>query len=416
MKRAPSIRDGQIVLPGIASAHSHAFQRVLRGRAQRSKSAAASGASFWSWRGLMYSLAERVSPEDLYAISRYAFVELASAGVTTVGEFHYLHHTPDGTPYAERTLLADTVIRAALDAGLRIALLRVVYRRAGHDRALEPAQRRFVDASLDDALQDIERLRQCHEHDPRVRVGVAPHSVRAVGREELALASAHARAHGLILHAHVAEQQREIEECLAEHGQRPVELLASLGALGAHFTAVHATHLAPHEAQLLGAARSFVCVCRTTERDLGDGLPDLARLREAGARFTTGTDSHASADPFEEARAMELDERTRAQAREVALDAHAIVGALTHDAHTSLGFDLDALDDEVVLDARDPAIDTLIERDDLDAAVDAIAWQASARAVRSVRVAGREIVRQGRHIDYDEARRDYERVVRRLLG
>jgi cytosine/adenosine deaminase-related metal-dependent hydrolase len=195
-----------------------------------------------------------------------------------------------------------------------------------------------------------------------------------------------------------------------------VELLADVGALSDRFSAVHATHLAPSEARLLGAARAFVCVCRTTERDLGDGLPNLAALAEHGARFTTGTDSHACADPFEEARAMELDERTRAEAREVALDARRLVRALTHDAYASLGFDLDTLDDAIDLDARDPAIDTSIEREGEDAVNDAIAWQASARAVRSVRVAGREIVKDGRHLDYDAARAAYEATVRRLLA
>jgi formiminoglutamate deiminase len=420
--RAPFLRDQRIVVPGIASAHSHAVQRVLRGRAQASRSrraqrsTGAASASFWSWRGLMYALAERVSPDDLHAISRYAFVELASAGVTCVGEFHYVQHDRDGRPYAERTLLAEAVIRAALDAGVRITLLRVAYLRAGLGRALEDAQRRFVDASIDDTLRDVESLTGRWSGDPRVRIGLAPHSVRAVPRDALAACASFARARGIPLHAHVSEQRREIRECLAEHGRRPVELLADVGALSDRFSAVHATHLAPNEARLLGGARAFVCVCRTTERDLGDGLPDLAALAEHGARFTTGTDSHASADPFEEARAMELDERTRAEAREVALDAGALVRALTHDAHTSLGFDLDALDDEVELDARDPAIDTTIEREGQDALDDAIAWQASARAVRRVRVAGREIVKDGRHVDYDAARAAYEETVRRLLA
>jgi formimidoylglutamate deiminase len=420
--RAPFLRDQRIVVPGIASAHSHAFQRVLRGRAQASRSrrgtsnTGAAGASFWSWRGLMYAIAERVSPEDLHTISRYAFVELASAGVTCVGEFHYVHHDRDGRPYAERTLLADSVIRAALDAGLRITLLRVAYLRAGFGRELEDAQRRFVDASIDETLRDVDALASRWSDDPRVRIGLAPHSVRAVPRQALAACARFAAERGMPLHAHVSEQRREVRESLAEHGLRPVELLADVGALSDRFSAVHATHLAPHEARLLGHARAFVCVCRTTERDLGDGLPDLAALAEHGARFTTGTDSHASADPFEEARAMELDERTRAEAREVAFDAQALVRALTHDAHASLGFDLDALDDEVELDARDPAIDTLIERGDRAAVNDAIAWQASPRAVRHVRVAGREIVRDGRHVDYDAARTAYEETVRRLLA
>ncbi len=416
MPRTPSLRDDRLVLPAVATTHSHAFQRALRGRAQRSRGIEGSGASFWSWRGLMYALAERMTPEDLYAVARYAFVELATRGVTTVGEFHYLHHDRGGVPYAERTLLSDVVIRAALDAGVRIALLRVVYRRAGADRALEPAQRRFVDRSLEAAFEDVDELRARYASEPRVRIGLAAHSVRALDADELRLVARRADALKLVLHAHVAEQEREVDACLHEHGRRPVELLHELGALSSRFTAVHATHLAPHEARLIGEARAHVSVCRTTERDLGDGLPDLATLRAHGARFSTGVDSHAASDPFEEARAMELDERTRARAREVTFDAAAIVEALTGAAHASLGFDPEALDDEIELDLKDPAIDALVERRDLAAMMDAIAWQAHGGAVRRVRVEGREIVRDGRHVDYDAARQSYEAALRRLLA
>ncbi|MFN7698170.1 MAG: formimidoylglutamate deiminase [Deltaproteobacteria bacterium] len=417
--RTPFVREQRIVVPGIASAHSHAFQRALRGRAQASRArrdAGATGASFWSWRGLMYALAERVTPEELYALSHYAFVELASAGVTCVGEFHYLQHDRGGRPYGERTLLADTVIRAALDAGLRITLLRVAYLRAGLGRALEPAQHRFVDGSIDETLRDLESLAARWAHEPRVRIGLAPHSVRAVPREALFACAQFARERSMPLHAHVSEQRREVRECIAEHGRRPVELLSEVGVISERFSAVHATHLDTHEARLLGEARAYVCVCRTTERDLGDGLPNLAALAAHGARFTTGTDSHASADPFEEARAMELDERTRAEAREVAFDAQGLVAALGRDAYASLGFDLDTLDDGLELDARDPAIDALVERDSSEAVHNALAWQATSRAVRSVRVAGREIVKGGRHVALDAARGGYETAIRALLA
>ena len=182
-------REGERwVLPGIATAHSHAFQRALRGRTQRRSG------SFWSWRGLMYELAAKLGPDDVYTLSRYAFAELARAGVTAVGEFHYLHHQPDGTPYASRTELADRVIAAALDVGIRVALLRVIYQRPGHGRALEGAQRRFSDASLDDALADVEALAARWRDEPRVRVGVAPHSVRAVTLPSIVEAAAFAEA------------------------------------------------------------------------------------------------------------------------------------------------------------------------------------------------------------------------------
>ncbi len=402
------VREGDaIVLPGIATAHSHAFQRALRGRTQRH---AAAPGSFWSWRGLMYELAGRIDAEALYDLSHFAFVELALAGVTTVGEFHYLHHDRGGAPFADRTLLADTVIRAALDAGLRITLLRVVYERAGMGSPPEGAQRRFSDARIDDALADVETLRARYDAHPRVRIGLAPHSVRAVTPASIRACADLARARALPLHAHVSEQLREVRECLAEHGRRPVELLADLGALGPAFSAVHATHLSAGETALLGTARSFACICRTTERDLGDGAPDVAALLAAGARLTTGVDSHASSCPFEEARAIELDERTRKEGRHVAAAAPALLEALTTEAHASLGWSLADCDDSVALDAADPALAGA--RDPLLA--DAVIFGAGPRAVRDVTVAGAPVVRAGHHASYDAARARFERALDQL--
>ena len=402
-----ALTEGGLALPGIATAHSHAFQRALRGRTQRRR---ATEGSFWSWRGLMYELAARLDAELLYDLSHFAFVELALAGVTAVGEFHYVHHDRDGTPFADRTLLADTVIRAARDAGLRITLLRVVYERAGNGRPADGVQRRFSDAGIDRALADVESLRSRYREHPRVRIGIAPHSVRAVTRSSLAACSEAARANGLPLHAHVAEQRREIRECLAEHGRRPVELLADVDALGPLFSAVHATHLTAHEARLLGVARAFACICRTTERDLGDGSPDVAALVAAGARLTVGVDSYASSCPFEELRAIELDERTRAEARHVVADAPALLSALTTDGYASLGWSLAACADSVVLDARDPALAGA--RAPLLA--DAVVYGGSPRSVRDVTVDGVPIVRAGRHPSEDGARARFERALDQL--
>lgn len=407
MSERAVVREGGLCLPGIASAHSHAFQRALRGRTQRR---ATTAGSFWSWRGLMYELAGEIDPQALYDLSHFAFVELALAGVTTVGEFHYVHHDRGGAPFADRTLLADTVIGAALDAGLRITLLRVVYERAGTGRPPEATQRRFCDASIEDALADVETLRARYAAHPRVRIGVAPHSVRAVTGASIAACADFARARALPLHAHVSEQRREIRECLAEHGRRPVELLADLGALGPLFSAVHATHLTTGEARLLGAAHAFACVCRTTERDLGDGAPDIAALVRAGARLTIGVDSHASSCPFEEARAIELDERTRQEARHVGVDAPALLTALTEDGYASLGWSLGECDDSVVLDSADPAL--VGAKAPLLA--DAVVFGACSRSVRDVTVAGAPVVRAGRHASYDAARARFERALDQL--
>ncbi|MCA9600847.1 MAG: formimidoylglutamate deiminase, partial [Myxococcales bacterium] len=374
--------DGEFLcLPGIATAHSHAFQRALRGRTERPDSASG---SFWSWRALMYDVASRLDPDTMFAVARYAFFELARSGVTAVGEFHYVHHGPAGVPYAERTALADAVIEAALDVGIRITLLRVVYERGGHGQALDPVQRRFVDAAHEHALEDVDQLRAKYRDAPLVRVGVAPHSVRAVTLPSLRSAAAHARREGLPLHMHVAEQRRELDECVAEHGLTPVALLAAEGILDDRFVGVHATHLTQAEAEAFGRAGAYACICRTTERDLGDGAPDIRALRDAGARFCVGVDSHASSDPFEELRAVELDERTRTESRLAGLDAGALLSAAAADGYASIGWAGAADEDEVRLRADDPALvgasPSMLH--------EAVIFGATPRAVAEVRVGG----------------------------
>jgi formiminoglutamate deiminase len=223
-----------IELPALTTTHSHAFQRGMRGRAQRPRGAGRGNEEredFWSWRGAMYRAATEVDPTSLAKVSRVAFAELRRAGVSTVGEFHYVHHQPDGTPYDDRTIMSDAVVRAAKDAGVRISLLRVAYHRAGPGRDAEPGQRRFCDPSVDDVLRDIDTLRARYAGDPNVRVGVAPHSVRAVPPPWITALSDYATKHALSFHMHVAEQPREIAECVAEAGKRPCGLLADLCVL-----------------------------------------------------------------------------------------------------------------------------------------------------------------------------------------
>lgn len=402
-------RRGSIVeLDGIATAHSHAFQRALRGRTHRRST---SKETFWSWRELMYAFATKLDPETIYAISRFAFAELALSGVTAVGEFHYVHHDPKGVPYADRTILARQVVRAAREVGLRVALLRVIYERAGAGRPPEPGQRRFCDSSLDEALADVEALRRELAGDPMVTVGVAPHSVRAVRIESIERAREYARQHGLAFHMHVSEQRREVDECVAEHGLRPVELLADRGVLDDRFCATHATHLAPHEAAAFGSARAFVCVCRTTERDLGDGLPDVGALARSGARLCIGTDSHASSDPFEEARAIELDERARTETRCAALDGAGLSVAMSENGYAAIGMGGLHSEDRVEL-GPDPSI----AGSDESSLADAVVFGASARAVRRVRVGGRTIVDNGVLPNLDEITRAFEAAVRSLVG
>lgn len=312
MRPLRAIDGTSLVLPGWVSAHSHAFQYGLRGHTQR---APGETGTFWSWREAMFSLADSLTPESLAVVSRDAFRALYRSGVRCVGEFHYVHHQRGGGAYAQRTLLSDVVVEAALAEGLRVTLLRVAYARAGHGRPPEGAQRRFSDRDVDDVLRDLDALRARWGADARVKIGVAPHSVRAVPREWLGPLCEYATRYAMPLHMHVAEVIGEVESCLAEHGRRPVELLSEAGLLGERFVAVHATNLEAHEARLLGEARAFACLCPTTERDLGDGLADIAALREAGVRLCVGIDSHVVTDPVEEMRALETHERLRLRRR-----------------------------------------------------------------------------------------------------
>ena len=367
---APDDRTESLLLPAFATAHSHAFQRALRGKAQRP--GPSSRDDFWSWREAMYSLVEGLTPERMEEVAREAFAELYRAGVRTVGEFHYVHHARGGVPYADPNELAHRVIAAALDSGLRIALLRGIYERAGAGRDLAPGQERFVDGSLDDGLRAVEALRRHYASDGRVRIGLAPHSTRAVrpGAWPLLIEFAD-RAH-LPCHVHVAEQPREIDECVAETGKRPLEFLADVGAVSGRFVAIHGTHLVEHEARILGEARAFLCMCATTERDLGDGLPNLGALRDAGVRLCMGIDSHVVCDPFEDMRALETHERLRTRARiastRVGRPAEELWRSASRLGSEACGFG-DADDPMLRIPLRDPFFRFVDRGDELDALV-----------------------------------------------
>ncbi len=331
--------EGHIHLPALCTAHSHAFQRGMRGKAQRP---GPQDDDFWSWRTAMYELAAAMDPEQLYQISRIAYEELHRAGIRTVGEFHYIHHQPDGTPYDDRLIMSEAVIAAARDEGLRICLLRVVYHRAGAGKAAEGVQRRFSDASIETALRDTEDLWSRYADRSDVRIGIAPHSVRAVPPAWLGQIAAFAERRKLPLHMHVAEQPAEVAHCLAETGKRPVQLLADEGLLGERFVAVHATHLADDEIRAL--RDSHICLCPTTERDLGDGWPPVSALIAAGAKLCIGVDSHVLTSPLEDMRAIELGERLRLGRRAVlrparGTPAEALWRIGSHNGALACGFD-----------------------------------------------------------------------------
>ncbi len=312
-----------LTIPGLANCHSHAFHRALRGRTQAERG------TFWTWREQMYAVAADLTPDSYFELARETYAEMRAVGITAVGEFHYLHHQPDGTPYADPNEMGRALLAAADDAGLRIRLLDACYLAAGFGRPPEGVQRRYSDG---DAHAWAERVASLDDE----RVGVAIHSVRAVPPDQLA-AVVEAAA-GRPLHVHLSEQVAENDACLAATGRTPTQLLADAGALGPLTTAVHATHLTDDDVRLLGESGTRVCFCPTTERDLADGVGPSRRLHDAGAVLTLGSDSHAVIDPFEEMRAVELDERLVSQQRGH-WAATELLAAATVDGHASLGFD-----------------------------------------------------------------------------
>ncbi len=319
LRRPASIPlPGRALLPGFVNAHSHAFQRLARGRTQ-TRPVGRDAADFWSWREAMYRIALSLSPHDVYDIARLCFLEMMRTGITAVGEFHYLHHQPDGKPYHDPNELALRVIAAAEDVGMRIALLNVCYATGGIGEPLEPRQRRFRAASLDEYLERTARLDELVRTARGIRdpgsglatIGVAPHSIRAVPRDWLPPLREWAAGRDAPFHMHVSERPAEVEACERVHGRRPVDLLAVDGVLDDRFTAVHATHLSDPEVALLGEVGATICACPTTERDLGDGFLRGRDLLEAGAALALGTDSHTNLDFLEEMRLVEYHERLR---------------------------------------------------------------------------------------------------------
>lgn len=364
-----------LTIPGLANAHSHSFQRALRGRTQTGTG------TFWTWREQMYELASTVDPDRVHRLARATFGEMALAGITVVGEFHYVHHDPSGRPYTDPNATGRAIIAAAAEAGVRLTLLDACYLHGGIDR--------FRDAGTDEWAARVAEL----DDTERVRIGAAIHSIRAVTPGE-ALRVAEASG-DRPLHAHVSEQPAENEECRERWGMTPTEALP----VSAHFTAVHATHLTDTDIERLG--RANVCLCPTTERDLADGIGPAARLRAAGARLCVGSDSHAIIDLFEEGRAIELDERLATGIRGHHT-ATALLGDITAGGYDALGWpgggriapgalaDLVTVATGTVRTAGTPP--------------ETVVFCAGAADVRDVFVDGRRIVRDGAHVTLDVER------------
>ncbi len=303
-------------VPAMANAHSHAFQRGLRGRAERLGPDRAD--DFWTWRTEMFKLAGSLDPPAMYALARETFEEMVHAGYGTVGEFHYVHHQPDGTPYPDRNEMAMTVAEAALVAGLEIVLLPAAYHRNGwdgEDRSPVAGQRRFCDPDVETFLSRVDELRTWASTRDGVSVGVAAHSVRAVPSSWLGPIAEYSEQHDLVRHVHAHEQQRELEECQAEYGCSPIEVLLRSGFLGPLATVIHGIHVSDRDIELLARTEATVVSCPTTEGNLGDGyLPAMSYLQN-GVPLAIGSDSQVRIDPFEEARELETLSRRERQLR-----------------------------------------------------------------------------------------------------
>jgi formimidoylglutamate deiminase len=414
------------VLPGMPNLHSHAFQRAMAGLAEHARPGARKGDSFWTWREVMYRFVARLTPEQVEAIAAQLYVEMLEAGYTAVGEFHYLHHGPDGSPYDDLAEMSRRTIAAAAATGIGITQLPVLYGYGGFGaQKAGEGQRRFLnDPSR--LLHIVETLKAAHAGDPQVRVGIAPHSLRAVTPETLdeVVSGLDALDPTAPIHLHIAEQVKEVEDCLAWCGRRPVEWLLEHRALDARWCLVHATHMSEAETVALAASGVVAGLCPTTEANLGDGLFPAEAYLAAGGRWGIGSDSHISVSPLEDLRWFEYGQRLAWQRRNVLAGegAEASVGrrlyteALAGGAQ-ALGRPIGALAvgrraDLLVLDPDHPAVATLpVER-----LLDAVIFAGNRNPVRDVMVGGRWVVEEGRHKDAERVQAAYTSTVTQLLG
>ena len=392
-----------LTLPGLANAHSHAFHRALRGRTHGERG------TFWTWREQMYAVAERLDPDSYFALARAVYAEMALAGITCVGEFHYLHHGPDGVPYANPNTMGEALLAAAGEAGIRITLLDTCYLTGGIGQLLEGPQLRFGDRNVDAWATRVTALGE-PEH---ARIGAAIHSVRAVPPSEIEVVADWAHGPGVPLHMHLSEQPAENEYCLAAYGRTPALLLAERGALLPISTVVHATHLTAEDIGEIRFGGTRVCLCPSTERDLADGIGPAPELAAAGVRIVLGSDSNAVIDPFEEARAVELAARLRS-GRRGHFDGTALLRAATVDGYASLGWrDAGTLAPRALADLVTVGLDS-----PRTAGVDPaqVVFAATAADVRQVVVGGRQVVRDGTHLGLGDVGRALAMAIAAVSG
>ena len=409
-------------LPGMPDLHSHAFQRAMAGLTEV---AGPAGDDFWSWRDLMYRFLDRLGPADVEAIAAQLHVELLKHGYTAIAEFHYLHNDRDGRAYESETTLSDAICAAAGASGIGLTLLPVAYRQGGFGgKPTSPAQRRFV-LDADAYARLVETLGHRHRRDPQIRIGIAPHSLRAIAPDDLGglVALAERLDARAPIHVHVAEQTREVEDCIAWSGQRPVAWLLDHAPVDARWCLVHATHMDAGEIARFARSGAVAGLCPTTEANLGDGLFALGAFRDAGGAIGIGSDSNVSVSPVEELRWLEYGQRLSARARNLAapgpgtstgaaLLRAALAGGARACARPIGAIAPGLRADIVVLDPEHPA---LVARSG-DALIDAWIFSGNDTPVRDVMVGGHWVVRDGHHVHEDQARADFTRRMRTLLA
>ena len=399
---AASNRLAGLTVPGFANAHSHAFHRALRGRAEEGRG------SFWTWRDAMYELASTLDPDRYRALARATFSEMALAGITAVGEFHYLHHGPGGVPYDDPNEIGRVLVEAAREAGLRITLLDACYLRGGFDAELSEAQRRFSDGT---ASAWAERVDALGDLGDGARLGTAIHSVRAVDPEAAAAVAGWANERRAPLHAHISEQPAEHDSCVSTYGRTPTAVLDDAGALSERFVAVHFTHADDDDLAALGDVAGCCCLCPTTERDLADGVGRAAVIAYAGASLALGSDSHAAIDPFEEMRAIELDQRLITGERGHHAPAQ-LLRAACEQGHASIGWrDAGKIEAGAIADLVTIGFDGVrMAGADPEHALESLVFAAAPADVRRVIVGGRTVIADGRHVELDVATELHESI------
>ena len=409
MHASNASNDARWRLPGIANLHSHAFQRAMAGMAERQGDP---NDSFWTWREAMYRIAARFDPDTLHAVAAQLYAEMLEAGYTRVCEFHYLHHAPDGSRYADPAAMSNALVRAARDTGIRMTLLPVLYMTGGFDgRPLSPRQQRFG-FDVDGYLRLLETLRA--QEGANLRVGCALHSLRAVPAEAMREVLA-ALPNNAPVHIHIAEQIGEVQDSLALRGARPVEWLLANADVDERWTLVHATHLDDGEVAGVARSRAVVALCPTTEANLGDGLFPMREFRAANGRWGIGSDSHISVSPVEELRWLEYGQRLLGRHRNIVADAaspsvgETLLRGVAESRASATGF-ADGDDEWLLLDADAPQFAGATAADIADRWI----FSGNRPLLRETRIGGETLVVDGRHRDHDAIAKDYREAIARL--